>query len=272
MSFRARGSVQTVLSGAFDLPGVSIVAAGNLQGSLDANWMPQLQASITQRVILVTFGDEKGVLGTSSNPGHDGLKVDTIAPGCGVGERWGAGSSFAAPIVAVAVWLKELVKRASGATGGDERKLRSEVSAASRPSVAIGSKVQAAGVFDLSRYVVAPLRHIRFRDNVPGREGLPLVVPVTRGQLAIDCAGGGKNIEGVGRGDSNILYTLTPSADGTSLITRQLGLGMRFLDVAECKWGSTGGLSLELTYEDKRMKPERFDWKKFSEQVLEVSF
>jgi hypothetical protein len=271
MSFRARGSVQTVLSGVFDLPGVSIVAAGNLQKSLDATWIPQLQASLTQRVILVTYGGEKGVLGTSSNPGHEGLKVDTIAPGCGVGERWGEGSSFAAPVVAVGVWLKELVKRASGVTGGDGRNLRSEVSAASRPSVAIGRQVQATGVFDLSRYVVAPLRHIRFRDDVPGREGLPLVVPVIRGQLVIDCAGSNK-IDVVGHHNSNILYTLTPSADRTAVLTRQLGFGSRLLEFAECKRGSMGELSLELTYEDKNMKPERFDWKKFTEQVVEVSF
>lgn len=267
MSFRARGSVENLLRGAFDSSSLSVVAAGNDDVMLDDAWTPQTQASKTQRVILVTHGGEKGVLGTYSSK-FEGLKVDVTAPGCGVGENWTAGSSLAAPLVAVAAWLKELIGRASGTAAAGGPPVRSAVTAASRPSSSIGTRVLSAGMFDVSRYIVAPFRHIRFRDGVDGRAG-PQVLALTNGQFSINC-GGPQPVQGSGDANQTVLHTLVPSADGTSLVRRQLGIGWRLQEFGECGQVPLNGFLLTVTYPDGRT--EQFDWQKFTRQVMEVSF
>jgi len=271
LSFRAKSAAAEVLKSAFiGSRSVSLVAAGNDVQTLDDQWAPHGEASFTSRVMLVTYGDDKGVYGTFSSP-EEGLKVDITAPGCGIGERSTVGSSLATPLVAVGVWLKELMRRAAGDQPADDTRLRSEVTAASRPTDSIGARVEAAGMFDLSRYVMAPLRYVHFRPGALSHQVGPAVVALDGGLLRIHCDvdRGGRRVLQPGGPSESFLHTLVPGVDGRGLLWRKLGIGFRRQELIECR-PDPATFSLEVIHADGAS--ETLDWRTFTRDVLEVSF
>jgi REP element-mobilizing transposase RayT len=90
-----------------------VVAAGNEAAEVRADLFPQSAASIFPEFINVSHGAADGALFGSSTGRAGGGKVDVLAPGCGIAfERLRAtdsGSSYAAPIVAAAAWIKSLL-------------------------------------------------------------------------------------------------------------------------------------------------------------------
>lgn len=132
------------------------VAAGNERRELDPERMPQDQASNRPQFVNVTYGSAEGqILGTWTGSG--GARVDLIAGGCGyvfgrltVGDR---GSSYAAPVVATAAWIRHLLD------GTKATAMRAQLARASSLTPPRPEGVIAGGVFDPAKLLANPGPH-----------------------------------------------------------------------------------------------------------------
>lgn len=115
--------------------------------------IPQRAASVYPNFLNVTYGNQDGtILGGFSNSNFN-IIVTTIAQGCGY--NYGditdsdSGTSFAAPYVATALWLKALLD------GGDTSGLRRDLVEASNVSrLAQLPPVESSGPFDLPTLIL----------------------------------------------------------------------------------------------------------------------
>lgn len=128
---------------------VGVVAASDDSQPQGTAGIPQRAASIYPNFLNVTYGNADGtILGGFSNSSYN-IIVTTIAQGCGFTyadiSNGDAGTSFAAPYVATALWLRSLMNN------GDTSTLRRDLVEASDVSRSAQlPQVESSGTFDLA--------------------------------------------------------------------------------------------------------------------------
>jgi hypothetical protein len=153
------------------------VAAANNDGTEEApDSIPQSGTSIYQNLINVTSGTREGrILGGYSN-NRVNVPVTTVGQSCGF--EFGSltksdlGTSYAAPYVATAAWLKHLID------GTDPHSMRSKIVRATLPLNAnFCKRTEGSGVFDAAALLVDIDNYVLFRDGK--------VFPVTEGKIVL---------------------------------------------------------------------------------------
>ncbi len=144
---------------------VGVVAASDDASPQGTAGIPQRAASIYPNFFNVTYGNSDGtILGGFSNSGFN-IIVTTVAQGCGF--NYGditasdSGTSFAAPYVATAVWLKALMGSLDPST------VRRNLVQSSHVLVALDMpSIESAGAFDLAAFLLPNLSYVESQKGV----------------------------------------------------------------------------------------------------------
>jgi hypothetical protein len=143
---------------------VTVAAGNDAMVVLPPLWAPQDAATSMTGFVNVTYGDADGtVRGVRSNLGKNIRLVSVVAPGCGFQD--GAvkpadvGSSLAAPFVATAAWVRNLLGDVSLDT------MRSEVLRSARLLKSGVPESVDAGAFDIWRFLAGVGPHVVEASN-----------------------------------------------------------------------------------------------------------
>ena len=145
---------------------VGIVAASDDAQPQGTAGIPQRAASIYPNFLNVTYGNTDGtILGGFSNSNFN-IIVTTIAQGCGFSyadiTSGDAGTSFATPYVAAAVWVRSLMNK------GDTSTVRRDLVEASDVSRSTQlPQVESSGAFDLATFLLPNAYYFLDSNNAP---------------------------------------------------------------------------------------------------------